>query len=313
MKYGTKPKLNETKVLLTDNDSTQRRTLHRSLSARGPRSSRSSSMSRTHVDKYAHVKPKTLTRVSVQTARTDADNSKLNTSGILNDSGAIRENVYNEWYVNKMSAAQQSLKDAQLRQRDDEEAKAQESIRKLEKSDVEYKKWMMAKEKVLKDKQAKDAAAKKALAEQLESKRTQKMVASKAFEQWVLIKAEKMREAKQEARDDQKTNAKDQRNATKKKAAVNKPPLPFDAWNKKKEEQINEKLNSEKEKARQKRLKEKEKEERKKLAEISYLEWLDKKDDDEEKKSTNLNRSMSNSMSAMPPFYPNSRTIPFGR
>ena len=130
-------------------------------------------------------------------------------------------------YVNKMAAAQHSLKDAQLRQRDDEEAKAQDLIRKLEKSDVEYKKWMMTKEKVLKDKAAKEAAARKKLADEAEAKRTQKLVASKAFEQWAAIKAEKIREAKLEARNDEKTNAKDERV---KKKADNKPPLPFEAW-----------------------------------------------------------------------------------
>ena len=94
LSYATKPELNEANVVLGESGG---RALRRSLSARQTRS-RSSSLSRTVVDKYAHVKPKTLTRVSVQTARTDADNSKLNAARILNDSGSLRENVYNEWY-----------------------------------------------------------------------------------------------------------------------------------------------------------------------------------------------------------------------
>ncbi len=94
LSYATRPKLNEANVVLGESGG---RALRRSLSARQTRS-RSSSLSRTVVDKYAHVKPKTLTRVSVQTARTDADNSKLNAARILNDSGSLRENVYNEWY-----------------------------------------------------------------------------------------------------------------------------------------------------------------------------------------------------------------------
>ena len=35
-----------------------------------------------------------------------------------------RENIYNEWYQKKMLDAKENLKDAQLRQRDDEEDKA---------------------------------------------------------------------------------------------------------------------------------------------------------------------------------------------
>ncbi len=59
-------------------------------------------------------------------------------------------------------------------------------------------------------------------------------------------------------------------------------------------------------------LKKKEKEERKKIAELSYLEWLDKKELLEDEKGK-LNKSLSSSMSALPPFYPTSKCIPFGR
>lgn len=48
---------------------------------------------------------------------------------------------------------------------------------------------------------------------------------------------------------------------------------------------------------------------KKELAQKSFYEWLDKKEKDEFKKS----RSLSSSMNALPPFYPTSRIIPFGR
>lgn len=135
------------------------------------------------------------------------------------------------------------------------------------------------------------------------------MIASKAFEEWVRIKSDQQKEAKTDELDKQRKIEKQNR---KQKEKVNdKPPLPFEAWAKKKENQINEKLNTEKQKEREKQQKEKEKQERKKLAEISYYEWLDKKEKLEDTKE--LNRSLSSSMNALPPFYPSSKTIPFGR
>ena len=120
LKYPSKPKLDESQVMLNNDP---RRTLNRSLSARQSRTRSSSVNGRTYPkDKFAHVKPKTQTRI--QTARTDADNSKLNGS-ILNDSASLRENIYNEWYMKKMEDAKANLKFAQLRQRDGEEEKAQ--------------------------------------------------------------------------------------------------------------------------------------------------------------------------------------------
>ncbi len=133
LKYPSKPKFDETKVMLT----TGQQKLTRSLSARG---TRSGSVSKDGLkDKYAHIKPKTMTRLPAQTARTDAHNSHLNETtnkDCFNDSSSLRENIYNEWYLKKMAQAKEQLKHAQIRQRDDEEAKAQELINKLEKSQV---------------------------------------------------------------------------------------------------------------------------------------------------------------------------------
>ena len=57
--------------------------------------------------------------------------------------------------------------------------------------------------------------------------------------------------------------------------------------------------------------KKKEKEKRANEAKQAYEEWLTKKLTEEDEKP--LNKSMSASMNSLPPFYPNSRTIPFGR
>jgi hypothetical protein len=135
------------------------------------------------------------------------------------------------------------------------------------------------------------------------------LIARKAFEEWVRIKSEQLKEAKTEDLDKQRKIEK--QNRKQKEKTSNKPPLPFEAWAKKKGEQINEKLNSEKQNEREKQQKEIEKQERKKLAEISYYEWLDKKEKLEDSKE--LSRSLSSSMNALPPFYPSSKTIPFGR
>ena len=91
-----------------------------------------------------------------------------------------------------MLGAKTSLKDAQMQQRDDEEAKVQELINKLEKSQVEYKRWMQTKEEYIQKQKEKNSEVKKQLMEQKVAKREQKAIASKAFEQWARIKKEKL-------------------------------------------------------------------------------------------------------------------------
>lgn len=51
-----------------------------------------------------------------------------------------------------MASAQEQLKEAQSRQRNDEELKAQELINKLEKSQLEYNKWCESKEGFIQNK-----------------------------------------------------------------------------------------------------------------------------------------------------------------
>lgn len=103
--------------------------------------------------------------------------------------------------------------------------------------------------------------------EEKDKKKEQKMIASKAFEEWVRIKKEQYIENKGEQND--KLFKTEKQNRKQKEKKSDKPPLPFEAWAKKKENQINEKLKSEKQKELEKKLKENEKEERKKLAELS--------------------------------------------
>lgn len=101
-----------------------------------------------------------------------------------------------------------------------------ELIRKLKKSQVEYKKWMETKEQYIQKQREKMSEARRKEQEAKQAKREQKQMASKAFEQWVRIKSEKLTEQKSENRSVEKTIEKEKR--TEKKST--KPPLPFDAW-----------------------------------------------------------------------------------
>jgi hypothetical protein len=93
LKYSTKPILNETKLYNVD-----RSRKVRSSSARQNRtrsSSESGRYERKLSDKYAHVKPKTQTRLLLQSARTEnefmnSSKSSLKQTDILNDSNSIR-------------------------------------------------------------------------------------------------------------------------------------------------------------------------------------------------------------------------------
>ena len=79
----------------------------------------------------------------------------------------------------------------------------------------------------------------------------------------------------------------------------------------KKEKELEEKLSKVKEDEKKKKDLRDEFEKKKDSNKRAYEEWLDKK---EEEMINNAERSMnSTSMSALPPFYPSSRTIAFGR
>ncbi len=81
-----------------------------------------------------------------------------------------------------MLEAKEKLKDAQFRQRDDEEMKAQELINKLEKSQLEFKKWMVKKEDFIQKKKEKIIQEKNLVREKKEKEKNQKLMATKAFE-----------------------------------------------------------------------------------------------------------------------------------
>ena len=93
LKYSTKPSLNETKLFNVD-----RSRQGRSLSARQIRtrsSSENGHYERKLGDKYAHIKPKTQTRLPLESARTEnefmnSSKSSLKQTDILNDSNSIR-------------------------------------------------------------------------------------------------------------------------------------------------------------------------------------------------------------------------------
>ena len=78
---------------------------------------------------------------------------------------------------------------------------------------------------------------KKLKKEEKDKKKEQKMIASKAFEEWVRIKKEQYIENKGEQNDKLLKTEKENRKQKEKKS--DKPPLPFEAWAKKKENQIN--------------------------------------------------------------------------
>lgn len=312
LSYSTKPTFNETKLFNT----LDRSRMVRSQSARQMRtmsSSESGQFERRLGTKYAHVKPKTQTRLPVQSARVEDDffNSSKTSfkQDALNDSSSIRQNIYCEWYQKKMAQAVENLKDAQTQQKNDEERKAQELIDKLNKSKLEYDRWCLRKEEYFKKRKEKLESDKKTKEMEELKKKEKKLNGTKAFEQWVKLVAEREKETKTEH--NEKLMQTEKQNRKRKEKKSDKPPLPFEAWAKKKESQIQEKFSSEKLKQQEKELKEKEKQERKKLAEQSYNEWLDKKEKQDDMKE--LNRSLSSSMSALPPFYPSSKTIPFGR
>ena len=75
--------------------------------------------------KYAHIKPKTQTRVPLNSARAACDDLNESRQDVLNDSSCLRQTIYNEWYYKKIQQAKQQLKEARLAKKDEEEKKAQ--------------------------------------------------------------------------------------------------------------------------------------------------------------------------------------------
>jgi hypothetical protein len=243
IKYETKPKLNESKLYEQlkaelDREKAKRmeaknatRTRTRSLSSSGNLEKFLAN------NKYANVKAKTQTRLPPDTARLASEedqlsNSRLNSSkrDTLNDSSSIRQSIYNEWYVKKMEAAKADLKESQLKQRDEEERKAQELIEKLQKSRLVFKIWNQNKEETLKEKQKQTLQAEQKKKELEEEKRNKKKDAELAFREWSRQKTEYLQEKKQEALDAERKKQRQKRKENQTKVEAKKPPVPYDTW-----------------------------------------------------------------------------------
>ncbi len=232
---------------------------------------------------------------------------------MLNDSSSIRQNIYSEWYQKKMASARAELKEAQLKKRDEEERKAQEIIDKLQKSSLVFRVWSEKKEEQIKEKQKEKKKLEEKVKENMEEKTKKKEDGQIAYKVWLENKTKEIKEKKE---DELHKERKQERQKRKESAKTEnkKPPVPYEAWVRKKEQEIEEIKKSKVQKEQEKKQKEDEKRQKKKLAEKAFLEWLDKKEDEEiNKPSSNMNRSLSASMASLPPFYPTSRTIPFGR
>lgn len=318
LKYPTKPALSETKVLgLAPKPPRKARTARETSRKRS--SSVSERFERTIKDKYDYVKPKTMTRVPSATSR--APDECLDSS-MLNSSDAIRQSIYNEWYVKKLAEARAKLRDAQLRNKDEEEKTAQEKIDKIQKAKLIFDAWSMEKEKHLREKRRAMLEMIKKKEEEKESVEEKKKAADKLFKDWLEKKARDKKSSEDEKAKVKRSEQKKMANKSKadNKSASKQPPLPFNAWCKQKEDELNERAKSEAEKRKQRAAERQNRLKKRALAEQAYQEWLDKKENQLERDalnrsrngSVNLNRSLSASMNSIP-FYPASKTIPFGK
>jgi len=133
LNYSTKPAFNETTTIKHRQDTqsnnqqetNNRRRRTRSMSATNRSLSASGLFELSMNKKYAHIKPKTQTRVPLNSARAACDDLNESRQDVLNDSSCLRQTIYNEWYYKKIQQAKQQLKEAQLAKKDDEEKKAQ--------------------------------------------------------------------------------------------------------------------------------------------------------------------------------------------
>ena len=325
MKYETKPKLNETKLFeqIMQERKSRNADLNRSRASRTRSLSSSGNYDRVFNNKYANVKPKTQTRLPIESARLadeeEFSNSKLMNSSkrggdMLNDSSSIRQNIYTEWYQKKMAAAKADLKEAQLKKKDEEERKAQQLIDKLQKSSLVFRVWSEKKEEVIKEKIKEKKKLEEKAKETIEEKIKKKEDGQIAYKVWLENKTKELKEKREDSLHKERKQERQKRKENT-KTDNKKPPVPYEAWVRKKEHEIEEIKKSKLQKEQEKKQKENEIREKKKLAEKAFLEWLDKKEDEEINKSSsnNMNRSLSASMASLPPFYPTSRTIPFGR
>jgi hypothetical protein len=219
-----------------------------------------------------------------------------------------RNDIYYEWYEKKMKKAKEELKRAQDTKKDEEEKKAQELINKLQKSSVVFDIWNQKKSDQIN-------LRKKALLmnsisheEKLIEKKEKQKDAKLAFDKWLEVKVMNIKERKEKDYEEKrKIRIKEEKEKEKKmKERIEKrPPLPFDTWSKSKEYELNQKKSTLAQQKEEKKQSEEEKLAKRRLAQQSYREWLAKKDEELDKPK----KSLSSSMTSLPPFYPASRTI----
>lgn len=223
LKYPSKPTLEE---MLRMERHSRNRNKQESDASRTRSLSASSRIGRPLCSKYAKVKPRTQTRLEIQSARL---NEEFNSSkqDIMNDSASLRENIYTEWYLKKMQDAQQKLKESKLSQKNQEEKKAQELIEKLQKSKLIFEIWKEKKDQTIKEKHKTLKKSVKSQKEIEEEKLEKKKEAEIAFKEWTRKKKEFEQEQKEEKLTKERENEKKKRTETKKPP---RPPVSYDVW-----------------------------------------------------------------------------------
>lgn len=222
LKYPSKPSLEE---MLRMERNSRNRNQHESEASR-TRSLSASSRGGRHFSKYSNIKPRTQTRLEIQSARfnDEFNSSKLD---MMNDSASLRENIYTEWYLKKMQDAQQKLKEAKLAQKNQEEKKAQELIEKLQKSKLIFEIWKEKKDQMIGEKRKSLKKNMKSPKEIEEEKLEKKKEAEIAFKEWTRKKKEFEQEQKEEKLTKERENEKKKRTETKKPP---RPPVSYDVW-----------------------------------------------------------------------------------
>lgn len=306
--YSTKPALDKTRILISDNTASRPPRASRGTERRDGSCMRTRSLSSSRARRFANVKPKVVTRL-LTSAR---DRSFNESSTDLNDSSSLRQQAYEEWYLKKMLEAKENLRRSTDKIKDEEEKKAQELMNKLKKSALVFKMWSEKKDEQIKAKQSSVKKLNKTIEKEKQKEKEKKDVAKKAFEQWKKSKDEELKENSSEKtkkleiiRDAEKRLKQKKREAAK----------AYEIWKEKKEKQLKEQLNklNEKDDKRQKLIDEFYK--KKELNKQAYREWLEKKEEQMIREAENrLNSgSLSNSMASLPPFYPASKTTSLGR
>jgi hypothetical protein len=308
MEYSTKPTLDKTRILISDN--TTRRPPHasRTTERHDGNSTRSRSLSSSRARRYANVKPKVVTRVLLS-AR---DRSFNESTSDLNDSSSIRQQAYEDWYQKKMLEAKENLRRSTDKVKNEEEKKAEELMNKLKKSSIVFKMWSEKKDEQIKLKRKSVNKLNETIEKEKEKEKEKKEVAKKAFEKWKQCKDEELKGNSSEKVKKLEIISDAEKKLKQKKREAAKA---YEIWKERKEKQLEEKLNKlhEQDEKRKKLIDEFYK--KKELNKQAYREWLEKKEEQMIMEAENrLNSgSLSNSMASLPPFYPSSKTTSLGR